>query len=108
MPIAHAPPDLARPLALLYARAHFIPWILLALVIVTSVAGTRREAPLQPLDRPPRPAAAQAVPGVQVHCDLRRGFVLQLEMHAQRLPRPAAPGTAPGQHTHGGTCRVQR
>ena len=107
MPIASAPRPHARPAGLLRARAHFIPWILLAVVIGFSVAGARREAAATHVDVLGSHPAAPVTAAVAVHCDLRHGFVLRLAMYAQLMVHSVVPGNAHAQHTHGGTCRVQ-
>ena len=109
MPIARVHRTHARPVELLHAWGHFVPWIVLAVIMAISIAGSRREAATVRVDLTGSQAQAvgQEPAAVAVRCDLRHGFVLRLAMYAQLMVRTVMPGDVHAQHTHGATCRVQ-
>ena len=107
MPIARAHRTHAWPVELLHAWGHFVPWIVLAVIMAIGIAGSRREAAAVRVDLPVSQAAGQEPAAVAVRCDLRHGFVLRLAMYAQLMVHTVVPGDVHAQHTHGATCRVQ-
>ena len=107
MPIASTPPGHACPVGRLGTKGHYVPWILLVVVIGIGVAGSQRGAANAQADPPASQAGPPESSAVAVHCDLRRGFVLRVAMYAQLLVHSVVPGSAHAQRTHGATCHVQ-
>ncbi|GAB3775872.1 hypothetical protein GCM10028796_52480 [Ramlibacter monticola] len=92
---------------MLHAWGHFVPWIVLAVIMAISIEGSRREAATVRVDLTGSQAQAVGQEPAAVRCDLRHGFVLRLAMYAQLMVHKVVPGDVHAQHTHGATCRVQ-
>jgi hypothetical protein len=100
MPIAF--PGRRSAARALRARAHFLPWLLLALVIGISIAGAQRGLHIAQVDFFP---AVQPPPALR--CEPPGGFVLRLAITGQMLLRSISAGPERAGHVGAVTCRIE-
>ncbi|HET8744277.1 MAG TPA: hypothetical protein VFM98_01635 [Ramlibacter sp.] len=95
-----------KALEVLRARAHLLPWVLLAVVVGFSIAGAQRG--LRPLrvDLAVAPAENAESPPAAVHCEVRHGFAPSLALTARVMARSLGVGPEGVNHARGATCRV--
>jgi hypothetical protein len=112
MPLATTHPGHHTTLELLRAKAHIVPWLLLAGVVGLGLADLHRgsdiataTATAAPRAGPVEVAAGTPVP-VSVHCNLRQGFVLRLIMNVQVLARTFVSPSHPVDPNAGARCLV--
>ncbi|GAB3666025.1 hypothetical protein [Ramlibacter alkalitolerans] len=107
MAIATAPAGPPTGLELLRARAWLLPWMVLAIVVGSGIAGAQRGS-TRPLEQPGRVAVNSPPEQAAVHCEPRRGFALRLAFTAQLMARSLVRGSQHADHAPGATCQVQR
>jgi hypothetical protein len=108
MPMATTHPGHHTALELLRAKAHLVPWLLLAGVVGLGLADLHHGstiATVLPRAGPVEASAGTPTP-VSVHCNLRQGFVLQLILNVKVMARNIVLPAHPADHNAGARCLV--
>lgn len=108
MPLATTHAGHHTTLELLRAKAHIVPWLLLAGVIGLGLADLHHGSSIATVVRAAGPAqvAVGTPTPVSVHCNLRQGFVLQLILNVKVMARNMVLPAHPADHNAGARCLV--
>ena len=110
MPLATPHPGHHTTLELLRAKAHVVPWLLLASVVGLGLAdlhsGSSTPLPASVPRAGPVEVAAGTPTPVSVHCNLRQGFVLSLILNVKLMARSIVLPAHPADTNAGARCLV--
>jgi hypothetical protein len=111
MPLATTHPGHHTPLELLRAKAHLVPWLLLASVVGLGLANLHGGSNTPIPNGAPRAGPVEVAAGlptpVSVHCNLRQGFVLSLILNVKVMARSIVlPAHPAADHNAGARCLV--